>query len=92
VEANGDIATRLPVGRSGIRIPEESRNTTSAVELTKLPVQLVPGFFLGRKADGAVMLTTHLRLLSRLRMSGSVSVFHPCALMTLTENFTFFFC
>jgi len=91
VEANADIATRLPVGRSGIRIPAGTRNTTQAVEPTQPPVQKVPGFFLRRKADGGLMLTAHLHLLSRSRMSGAVPVCPPCALMALTEHFTLFF-
>ena len=50
VEADADVATRLPVGRSGIGIPAGTRNTTPAVEPTQHPV---PGFFLGRKTDGS---------------------------------------
>ena len=39
-----------------------------------------------------MMLTTHLHLLSRLRMSGVVPALPPCSLMVLIEKSLHFFC
>ena len=75
-----------PIGGSGVRIPGGTRNFLlkfffrAALRPTEPSIQFVPGLFLAGNGRG-VMLTTHLRLEQRLRMSGCVLLRPQDALM-----------
>jgi len=76
--------TRLLAGRSGIRIPAGSRNFSLLQIIPAYCSVDTEGFSPGGKSGRDVRLTSHIRLVPGLRMSGAVPPLPIYAFMACT--------
>ena len=66
--------------------PENSYPSRQALRPTHHPIQLSPGFFAWDNNAGGMMLTSHLHVPLRIRMSGAITLLPLYALKAYTRT------